>query len=238
MKRYGFILMSVLGLWSLTGSAQTTTYVMGSFPIPLMVEDQEHGVFVEIFHEVVKRLGEPIILEIYPTQRAQKLFTEKAIIGFFPASDKSAGENAAKSRPFYSKKNVVFVRNDASYITEVAQLEGKIVGLTKGYTYGPEITENPNITVEYADSDVLNMRKLSKGRLDAFIVEEQSGLKAVEESGVSDVIYDPHNPLSAIVIFFAFQDDEEGRLLAEKFSAVLTAMENDGSFDAIMKKAQ
>lgn len=238
MKRLGFVLMMVLCLIPLTGGAETKSYTMGSFPIPLMVEDHEHGVFVELFHEVVKRIGEPIALEVYPTQRTQKLFTEGSIIGFFPASDKSAGEKVAKSRPFYSKKNVIFVRQDDPYITEVDQLKGKMVGLTKGYTYGPEITEDPDIAVEYADSDVLNMRKLSKGRLDAFIVEEQSGLKAVEESGVSDVVYDPQKPLSSITIFFAFQDTEEGRVLAEKFSTALLAMEADGSFDEIMKKAQ
>jgi polar amino acid transport system substrate-binding protein len=229
--------IAVLVFWGVTVGTEAKTYKMGSFPIPLMVEDDERGVFVKLFQEVARRTGEEFELAVYPTQRTQKLFQDGDLDGFFPASDTSAGDNAAKSAPFYSKANVVFVREGTPYISEVTQLEGKVVGVTKGYTYSKEITENPNITLDYADSDVVNMRKLAKGRLDAFIVEEQSGVKALGESGVTNVVYDPQQPLSSITIFFAFQNTEEGHMLAEKFSKALEEMKADGTFETIMSQA-
>jgi polar amino acid transport system substrate-binding protein len=239
MNRLTCILMGIWIFVSVTiGVGEAKTYKIGTFLIPLMVEDADHGVFVELFKEVAKRTGEDFELAVYPTQRTQKLFHDGELDGFFPASDKSAGEKAAKSAPFYSKNNVVFVRKGTPYIYKTAQLEGKKVGLTKGYTYSEDILTNPNITLEYADSDVINMRKLSKERIDAFIVEEQSGLKALVESGVADIVYDPEKPLSGIRIFFAFQATEEGQTIAEKFSKALVDMKANGTFETIMSKAK
>lgn len=237
MKRMIWGLSIVLAFASVLLAAEPTSYQFGSFPIPLMVDDAEHGVFVTLFQEVVKRTGERCALNIYPVQRTQKLFADGDLIGFFPASETSAGAKAVKSAPFYSKNNVVFVRKNTPFITKISELEGKIVGVTKGYTYGDEITKNPNITLEYADSDVNNMLKLSKGRIDAFIVEEQSGLKAMTESGVSDVGYDPQQPISSVPIFFAFQNSESGRMLSAKFSAAIAAMQADGALKQILNQS-
>ena len=227
-------LLTVVGTWA----AAAKTYKMGAFPIPLLIEDQNQGVFVELFKEVAKRTGESFEFVVYPTQRTRKLFAERELDGMFPGLEQSMEGKYARSTVFYSKNEVVFVRAGTALITEVAQLEGKKVGLTKGYTYGAGITSNPKITLEYADSDVVNMNKLSKERIDAFVVEEKSGLKALKDTGVTNVVYDPTKPLSAREVFFAFQDTEEGRVLADKFSKALEEMKKDGTFEKIMSKAQ
>lgn len=218
----------------LAGHGEAKTYKIAAFPIPLMVEDREQGVFVELFHAVALRSGEQFEFEVYPTQRVLKLFGDGEIDGFFPGLDITAGEKSAKSSVFYTKTDFAFIRQGTPAIKTLADLEGKLVGLTKGYPYSADLLNNTNITLEYADSDVLNMKKLAKGRLDAFVVEEYSGLKALKESDVTDVVYDPQSPLSALRVFFAFQDTDEGRKLADVFSQTLTALKADGTFDKIM----
>jgi polar amino acid transport system substrate-binding protein len=238
MKRVCNVLFTSLCLIGMTWAVEAKTYKMGAFPIPLLIEDRNRGVFVELFQEVAKRTGESFEFEVYPAQRTKKMFTDGEIDGIFPALDKSIEGKYVESAPFYSKNEVAFVREGVPYIEDATQLEGKTVGVTKGYTYGAGITSNPKITLDYADSDVVNMRKLSKGRLDAFVVEEKSGLKALKESGVTNVVYNPEKPLSARRTFFAFQDTAEGRALAGKFTQALAEMKKDGSFEQIMRKAQ
>lgn len=221
-----------------TDGLEAKTYRIGTFVVPLLVEDQAHGIFVALFAEVLKRTGENCALAVYPTNRTLKLFQEGELDGFFPASEKNAGEKAAKSSSFFNKNTFIFVRQGAPYIHAAAELEGKKLGLTKGYTYSAELTSNPKILVEYADSDVINMRKLSQGRIDAVAAEERSGQQAIAESGATNLGYDPAKPYHTLPIFFAFQDTAEGRALAAKFSQALTHMQADGTFEKIMGKAQ
>jgi polar amino acid transport system substrate-binding protein len=230
------VLCCCVGMFTSGGAAKT--YKMAAFPIPLMVVDNQQGVFIDLFREVAKRTGENFELEVYPTNRVLKLFQDGHIDGFFPGLDIMTGDQAAKSDIFYNKTDFAFVKQGTPVFEKISQFEGKTIGLTTGYPYSAELLNDPKITLEYAENDVINMRKLSKGRIDAFIVEEKSGLKAREESGVTDVVYDPQKPLYAIRVFFAFQGTDEGWALAKKFSSALEKMKQDGTFEKIMSKAQ
>ncbi|MCC7152616.1 MAG: hypothetical protein IT501_11455, partial [Rubrivivax sp.] len=53
------------------------------------------------------------------------------------------------------------------------------VGITLGYPCVKEVAESKDFTVAPAADDVTNMKKLGAGRLDVFVVEERSGLKAL-----------------------------------------------------------
>ena len=210
------------------------TYQMGTFLIPLMVIDKDKGIFVELFKEAARRVEKDFEIVIFPTKRTFMYFHKGKIDGFFPALDKSAGEKAAKSSTIYSKNNVVFVKKGAPFIFTIKELEGKLVGLTRGYSYSEDITLNKNIKFYIGISDVINMKKLSKGEIDAFVVEEKSGIKALKESGVKNVHYNLKKPLYGKRVFFAFQPTDEGRSLAEEFSKALAEMKKDGTFAKIM----
>ena len=85
-----------------------------------------------------------------------------------------------------------------------------------------------------APNDVANMKKLGQGQIDAFVVEERSGLEALSLSGEKDITYDKEKPLSKQSVYFAFQSTPEGELLAEKFTKAINEMKKDGSFDRIL----
>lgn len=70
------------------------------------------------------------------------------------------------------------------------------VGITLGYPCVKEVAESKDFTVAPAADDVTNMKKLGAGRLDVFVVEERSGLKALQESGQTNIEYDKTVPLS------------------------------------------
>lgn len=237
-RRSGLALASILLLISVAVQAEPKIYRIGTFPIPLMVEDEEHGVFIDLAKDVARRAGVKIEIVVDSTKRTVAEFGSGRIDGFFPALDVTLPKKAEVSSEIYTKRDFGFVLKPARPPKSIADLKGKVIGLTAGYPYVPEIGRSPALRIDYANSDELNVRKLIKGRYDVFVVEEKSGLRAFEKEHVMGrVDYAKEFPLSQQKVFFAFQPDEEGRQLASKFSKALESMKKDGAFKRVMSKA-
>ena len=212
------------------------TYKIGSYQVPLFVLDKDSGGFTEVFKEAARRAGIKYEIILLPTIRTIKGFYEGELDGFFPAFDRTAGDKAAKSESIYVKRNIIFVRKGEPLIEEISQLERKRVGLTEGYTYDSSLTTNPKIKVDYAPSDILNLKKLSNGRIDAFVADENSGLVALKNSNEKNIIYNTNKNFFLKNVFIAFHGNDEGRMLADKISIAIREMKKDGTYDRIMGK--
>jgi len=234
MKKILFLCIFLASFSSILVAASQS---IGTYPIPLMVENENEGVFVDLVKEITNRSGIEIKIVVAPPPRTISEFQKGITIGFFPALDVLLSGKVAKSENIYVKKDFVFVKKGTTGLTNIKSLEGKTVGVTKGYPYVAELMNDKKITLEFAENDILNMKKLSKGRIDAFVVEEKSGLKALEQSGEKDITYDSKMPLSNQDVYFAFQNTPEGAKLAEGFSKALSSMKKDGTFGKIMSKA-
>lgn len=220
-------------------SAAEKVYKIGSFPIPLMVENSEEGVFIDLVKELAKRAGVKIEIQVKPTKRTISDFENGKISGFFPALDVSVPKKVEASSEIYIKKDYGFVLKGNTPPKSISELAGKSVGMTAGYPYVKEITANNKIRIDYANTDELNVRKLVSKRFDVFIVEEKSGLNAIKkESEIDKITYDPSSPLSQQKVYFAFQPDEEGKQLAKIFSDALMEIKMDGTFSKIMQKTK
>lgn len=231
------LLIAICSLNSRLVIAEPSPIKLGSFPIPLMVESADKGVFIELTTEVAKRAGIPVQIEIAPAKRAIENFAAGALVGYFPALDVMNPVTVAKSGNIYVKTDYVFSRTGANLKT-IKDLEGKNVGITRGYPYAMELIGNKKINFQVANDDVSNMKKLAAGRIDAFVVEEKSGVKALEQCGERGIAYDAKVKLSEQNVYYAFQSTPEGKVYAEKFSKALADMERDGSLRAIMAKAK
>lgn len=204
--------------------------VLATFPIPLMVESPEKGLFVTLTKEIAKRNERELKILILPIGKTLLDFSNNKVDGFFPALDAYVPTLASKSIPFYRKVDYIFSRT-GSPLKTLKDLEGKRVGLTFRYPYGKELLANKKIKFELADDDIHNMKKLARGTIDAFIAEERSGLKALQVSGEKGISFDKKWPLSEQVVYYAFQNTDEGRVLAEIFSKTIEVMRKDGSLE-------
>ncbi len=228
-----YLVIFCFSFFYIVGAQGAKPVRIGTFQIPLMVESADRGVFVDLTKEIARRANVPIEIVVYPTAKTLIDFSNNKIDGFFPGLDVYIPKKAAKSQPFYSKVDFVFYRaKEPHYL--ISDLEGRKVGLTFRYPYDKALTGNKKIKIEFADDDVSNMKKLGSGLIDAFVVEERSGLQALKLSGESNISYNPQKPLSRQTVYYAFQDDEPGRELARKFSAAIEEMKMDGSFDTLL----
>jgi polar amino acid transport system substrate-binding protein len=210
---------------------------IGSYPIPKMVESKDKGVFVDLTKEVAKRAGVSFELELAPPPRTVESFSKGMIDGFFPALDVLISGPVAKSAPIYTKVDFAFFKKGATNLKTIAELEGKKVGITRGYPYDAALMSNKKIIFDPADDDVTNMKKLAAGRIDAFVVEEKSGLEALKKSGETTITYDSGKPLSKQAVYYAFKKSADGQKAADGFSKALEEMKKDGTFGKIMSQA-
>ncbi len=224
----------IIVTWSFS---QAETITLGSFPIPLMVVDEDHGAFVDLVKEAVQRQGLDIRFIITPPKRTIKHFLEGKIDAVFPALDVNFadGIEVEKSEPIYQKVDFVFTVKGKPQLKIIQDLEGKKVAITRGYPYARQLTENNMIILDMANSDETNAKKLMKGRVDAFVVEEKSGLQAFKTLGLLDKVqWDQNVPLSKQKVYVAFHKNHKGKLLAGKISESIRAMKADGTLANIM----
>ncbi len=240
MKKFSiFIVVLVLLVFSLNlGAAKV---IFGSFPIPLMVIDNNNGVFVELTKAIAKEAGFELEISIKPAKRIGGEFMEGKVDSIFPALDVMfpPGKILKSSENIYVKQDFVFTKKGSPILKTIKDLEGKNVGITRGYPYVKELIDNKNIKLQIVSKDEMNTKKLIAGRIDAFVVEEKSGIKAFSNSGLNGQFqYDKTVPLSKQDVYYAFQNNEKGKKLEAAFSIALKKIKENGTFGKIMSKAK
>ena len=229
------LLVPVLVLLSLKAHAEKpTTIKLSTFQIPLMVESPTKGLFIALTKEIARKQKLQIQIEMMPVAKSLLAFSSGEVDGFFPAHDLSVSKDAARSILFYEKIDYIFYRKDHKPLITIKDLEGKKVGLTFRFTYPSTIMNNKRVNIEYAPDDIENMKKLGNGDIDAFIAEERSGLKALELSKMSNVSYDKKTPFSKMSVYYAFQNTEKGKKLAQDFTQAIESLKSSGVYDQII----
>ncbi len=179
--------------------------------IPLMVESENKGVFIDILRKFFEKTGVEVEIMLLPRNRAFDYFRNKKALILLPGvGPEPLGDAYLKTVNFYEKRDYLFYRKGDHY-SSIQSLKGKTVGITNGYPYAPEILETEGVHFEAAPSDEMNFKKLRKNRIDAFLAEEFSGLTALKESGAEGIVYDKEKPLSKLPVYIAVRDSEEGR---------------------------
>lgn len=218
------------------------TLVFNTFLIPLMVESETEGVFIELTRQIAQRAGLDIKINILPAKRSIHQFNLAQADVLFPALDPFFINQKTFNRSkevIYIKRDFAFTLKDQSAPISIPQLEGRKVSITRGYPYAPQLINNPNIQFFTANSDMFSAKMLQAGHVDAFVAEEKSGLTAIHNIGLEEKVhYSQQYPISELDAFYATMATEQGLKLASILSEQLALMKKDGSFVAIMAKTK
>ncbi len=230
------ISLSFLFLLS-TSVIAAETITIGTFPIPLMVESKDKGVFIELTQALAKEAGFELVIVVLPPQRTLQNFEENGVDSIFPALEVTMPENHLRSDLVYVKRDFSFTVKGKEPLETIADLSGKRVGITSGYPYAKKLIADNSIRFVVTSRDEQNVKMLMAGRIDAFVVEEKSGLKAFSNNGSDhEISYNSAQPLSEQDVFFAFKKNKRGKHFADKISAALIVLKENGTFAGIMAK--
>lgn len=235
MKYFSLCFLLLLSV----SECRAETLTLATFPIPLMVESKNEGIFIELAQALAQEVELELNIIVLPPLRTLQEFAADKVDGIFPGLSVNMPGNYERSDSVYVKRDYAFTTKGKPLLVTIDDLLGKYVGITAGYPYVKALTDRDGIYLEYANSDEQNVKKLLAGRIDVFVVEEKSGLKAFENNGSSDnLLYNPERPLSEQDVFFAFQNNDRGKYLVNIINEALSRLKNDGTLDNIMSKAQ
>jgi polar amino acid transport system substrate-binding protein len=148
------------------------------------------------------------------------------------------------SRDYISKQEWVFFyrRADRFDWQSMADLDGKIIGVTTQYAYSDafvELREKGTVTFEEAASDESNFKKLLAGRIDIFPMERRVGYTILATRftpAERAQLVDHPNPVSQFLAYLLLSKavpQNEQRI--EQFNRGLNRLQENGRYDEIME---
>ena len=214
--------------------AQATTYInkaIGSYYIPGLVVSKKEGLFVKLHHEIIHRSQLSLDFIIEPTQRIQHSFKHNQLIGYFPELWQNIPKDKSEiivSDSIWLKSIIVFTIKNKQPITQLSDLEGLTIGAVRGYSYG-QIEKNKNITIQYVNNDLQNIKKLLTGRIDAIIGDSSSTVFAIKNSNYAkEIAYNLQQPIDILEAFYIFQNTTKGHEIRNKINIAIKSLKQDG----------
>lgn len=196
MKRH-FLLsfFCILVLSAQVVYAETTIY---GIEIPGLHERSKSGVYDKIIDDVLLKPG-LANLKVLPPAKAEDSFSKCTGCCFSPANTNAEfynfGADVVKTKPMGIAKIYIFTGKGQKTINDLSELEGKKIGVRFGMPYGKTF-DNAGLNVEAVKSIESNIKKLDKGRIDAFIAYVPDAYDAFEKLGIQPYPHDIDNPLA------------------------------------------
>nr|WP_319492843.1 transporter substrate-binding domain-containing protein [uncultured Desulfobacter sp.] len=196
MKRYSiFSLIFICLIWSTMVYAEPTIYAI---EIPGLHEKSLGGEYDKIIDKVLLKPG-LATLKILPPAKVIDIFSKCDNCCFSPANLNKEfydfGDDVVKTKPMNIAKIYIFTAKGKETFNDLSQLKDKKVGARFGMPYGKTFDAS-GLNVEYAKTIELNIKKLDKGRLDAFIAYVPDAYDAFKNLNVEPYPHDVDNPIA------------------------------------------
>ncbi len=226
------------------GGAQADTLRIGTGEYaPWTTKDSQHsGLINRIVKEAFRRQGYHVDFVFVPWVRAR---TETEL-GRFDAS--SFWFRNPEYETQYLLSNTIFVQREVFFYLKqkplpswrtLGDLKDLVFGATIGYSYTPqfwEMAKEKELQVEETSSDIVNFRKLVRGRIDIFPCEEVTGWRILNREfnhGIANLVATHDKPLrSAEVTLLMSRQRPESQQLMNLFNLSLEKMMDDGTLDS------
>lgn len=210
---------------------------------PFMYRDHGRpvGVYPDLLNEASRRMNHKLQIVALPWKRAlmKGEHGESGVGGLYKSADRLSKYDF--SDKIIDEELQIFVRRDQiGAFSDLSSLEGKIIGVIRGWSYGAafdEAVKGKKLTVEEVTGDSQNFAKLLAGRVDAVIAVRESAeaTGALHQVG-KEVVALPEILVSSPT-FLAFAKSAHKQAVIQDFNVAMAAMRSDGSFERITRAA-
>lgn len=219
---------------------ETITLAIGEWA-PYTSERDMKGKISEVIVSEAFRLVEVIVkFEYYPWQRSYNMTTRGDVAGTFPwfSHDERKMETIYNKEPLVSEREVIFHLKKLDFQWEdFSDLKKYRVGGTIGYNHNFILAEH-GIQTQLVKNDLLNFKKLLKGRIDLFPVSYNVGYYIINKSFEPEIAAKFTNQPKTIQdgkLFVLFSKAiPNGQVLADKLDMGLKKLKASGRYDQIL----
>ena len=239
---FSLILMSsMLSATHAEEPKQLTVFVDNSYP-PYMYELgalEAEGLYPRLIEEAAKRTSYHLEIKAYPWKRALALGAAGtgAVGGAYMNDERLRVYDY--SEPLYEESLVLFINKDRPFeFDDVADLEGRIVGVNRGWSYGQkfdEARERELFTVSIKNSPEENFQLLALGRIDCVILDKLSGNSYVELLKIEDRIDVLPNPFSINNGYLIVPKQLDMQAFLDEFNASVESLRREGMYQEIVQ---
>ncbi len=204
--------------------------------------NQVTGIFVDVLTEALNvRMGIPLVYEGYPWARAQKMVEDGEADAFVTVSTPERQTYAdASTEPVIVMTATIFVKAGNPKIDEfrtsiktLADLEGVTVGSYLGNGWAKKNLSH--ITVDWAPSLEMTLKKLAGGRFDIYIGGPET-LWYLKQLGLQDQVLEIKNALDQGIFLLHIGKQSPYVHILPKFDETIRAMQKDGTLETIYEK--
>ena len=236
VRRILMVLACLLGFFSLS-FAETITLGAENDWSPYANPDGT-GMANEIVAAAYKFVGVDVSFKVGPYNRLLKEVKDGAILGVFNVPRESAIEKIYifGNTPLFIAHSAYYhnTGNPLSAGKKEDLVHGEKIGVVFDYGYGDFFSKNDRIVKIPVRSDLLNLRKLARGRLDATILYEKTAKKIIAENGMTGKIVKAFDSES-LNIYVAFSKTfPKAQYYAEKLDEGLAIIMANGHYDRIV----
>ncbi len=207
--------------------------VLGKSVAELLTEDPK-SMFHAVLLEAGRRAGLELQVSVNPGKRALEMFNQHMGDILAPVQLELMHSGPFKvpvigCEPVSTKNRFIYTKSGSATMSSLKELDGKRVGLVRGYRYGDHIDHNESFTKIMAANVGQLMKMLDSKRVDAIIAFPHSIKKNSKMIKDIHLAYDKNSPVTIDNIAFAFHDNERGNRLRDAFSKAIIEMRDEGT---------
>lgn len=238
------ITVTALALLSAPVSAQTVLLESDIWcPHTCAADTAMPGYMIEVAQAIFEPYGLKVRYRVAPWPRAVANATKGETDGAVGATKDDAGSLLLPAQPQGMTGNAFLVRQESTWRwTGLASLAGKRVGVTKDYSYGPEmdawLAANPTQVEAVGGENPTenNLRKLAAGRLDVVVEDAAVARYNLSQMKMDGAIRIGHQD-KALPIYVAFTpSDPKGAKYARLLADGMDELRKSGRLGAILAK--
>ncbi|MCL9783019.1 transporter substrate-binding domain-containing protein [Vibrio sp. S4M6] len=241
VKFYTRVISLIFLSFSISANATVLTAAQDPWP-PFVVEksDLGNGISIDLLTAAMKTQGYEVKFKILPWSRALDEVS-KGRVDLLPATwfTQERTDFLVYSDP-YLENELKFIKRagDPFEYTGMSSLDGKIVGIVRGYGYGDSFLKATNFRKPEAGDLVSNLKKLLAKRIDLTLEDRLVALSVMEKAGLNqdDFAFTKEalskNPLHVT----SGKANPNSQKYIDAYNKGLAEIKSNGTFDAILSK--
>ncbi len=239
------ILALLLGATGANAAERTITISTGEWA-PFVSESLEgYGIAPRIVTAAFSNMDIDVEYVFYPWARAMREAQEQKVdfSGFWFHTEERA-KTLTYTESMVDSPNVFFYRKDRKFDwSDFENFPDKTIGTTLGYSYSQafdDAVNSGNVRAEIEETDLLNFRKLLRGRIDAFPIAELVGYDLIkQEFSASEVAMLDVHPVkisAAPLHLVTARDNPDAEATMALFSEGLKQLRESGELARILSE--
>ena len=223
--------------------AEKYFFVGTTFPF-ILAEKQDgevYGLGADIIKKIGHRLGHDFVIKIFPFKRALLMIEHgkaDVFIGAYKSADREKFMIYTKYA-FYQDPMVFYVKKDnpLKWDGKFSSLSGKIIGLTRGWSYGTKFDRyKKNLQTYMAGSVEANFKMLLNDRIDLFICHPRNALVIVNKLNIKEKVKNILPPIIVNKGYFGFSKKRNLNTFLNQFNVELKKMIKNGEIQQLNRK--